>query len=384
MRKAEAFVFTKWAACSFLALTPLFVQTSYAAAYQLFTNIAYDNPATLNSIKKVEITAGDTYLKGRLQFKGADGPFAGQATSSQWTTIPYGRAAVRVTPKLVIGVDITSLELSNIKYPIDSILRFASTASIIKGYDISPRFSYQITPKLAVGAGLTADRIYKAELSVVIPPYELRNFGDDWRYGFVAGISYVYNPATFINASYYSQLNHETKGVSTWGPFATTNLMNIPLPAVFTLNLVRLLSPQWAVSGTAKYMQWGIVHNVVIQDSALGGGTTLVLPQNYHDSWSGQIGAHYQLNDKWGFLGTVIYDSNAQPTAYRPVGLPTCSAWTVGLGPEYAINKSLSVKLLYGHAFASPAINTASNVGPLIGRMRINADMVDLSMSYHV
>lgn len=352
----------------------------YAAAYQQFTNLAYDNPATLNTTQQLSVMIGGTYLQGKLHFNGVNGFLSGTSTSDESTVLPYGRLAIRITPQIVLGVDVTTLQYTSIFYTPNSVISTLSTATLLKSFDISPRLSWQINEKLAVGIGLLIDRLYKSSLSFYIPPFQLINEGGDWALGGTIGLSYNLNKMTFVNLSYATPLQHKPEGPSKWGPLHSPNYTsNAPLPGIFTLNLVRVINPEWIVIGTARYVLWGISKTLYLKNTALGGFT---IPQNDFNSWIAQIATHYQLSNVWGIAGTIIYESNAEPTAFRPVGLPTYSILSLGLGADYNINKFWNLKLLYGHAFSNPPINTVGPLGPVIGRININGNLVDLSLNY--
>lgn len=375
----------KWEIFYFIivALTASMDSEARPASYQFIPNIACDNPATLNTVKKADVILGDTYLDLVYDFSGSNGPLVGNAGSHEQGMFPYGRIAARLNPKLVLGVDVTSFFYGDIAYEFDSILNTISTGTHLEDYVISPRFSYQLTKSLAVGAALVIDRVTKAQLNFLVPPFNLVNKGEDWAYGYALGLSYTLNPATFVNLSYYSQLNFRINK-SIWGPFVSPDFSaTFSLPAIYTLNVIHMLNKKLTLSATARYFRWDVEQFLILKNTAVG-GATFTIPLHYNNSWSGQLAGRYQLTDKWALDGSVIYESSPQSTAFRPPGLPAYSIWIFGLGPEYAINKALSVKLLYAHGFSNPPINTTGAAGPIVGNIWGNGDLIDLSLTYHM
>lgn len=363
--------------CPFLMITSL--QNCYAAAYQLFNNIAYDNPAKLNTVGKYEAILGATILQPNLVFEGRNGPLFGGTSSREITLIPYGRYAARVSSKIVLGIDVTSYQFTSIEYPLDSLLNTLSSGTNLRSYDISPRISYQITKALAMGVGFLADNLYYSTLNRVIRSNELINLGDDWAYGWTAGLSYAFTKATTVNLGYTSALLHTPRGPSTWdGLYSPNYTSGAPVPAVYTVNVAQTVKP-WVFNFTGRYVIWGINETLNLKNTALG---TFHFPTRYNNSVIGQVTARYQVNDKWGFLGSSFYETNPQPTKYRSVGLPTYSLFSLGVGADYAVTKTLTLKLLYGHVFSNPPIDTQGPIGPVKGEVDIDGNMIDLSLNY--
>lgn len=368
-------------------------QEAYAASYQFFIDLNFDNPTMLNRVKKLDVVLGDSFIGANFKFTGTNGPFSGRTTSHQWDSMPFGRVAFRVNKCLVLGVDVTSPILSDVKYPRDSVARFGSTRTILRGYCVSPRFSYQVCKNLVIGAGFVANNVYDARIGFVVPPFEMFNNsrGSNWAYGWVGGLTYMCNPqkginTTYLSLSYYSKLTHSPVGTSTWGPFTTNNFTATAiLPAVYSFNLTQFFSKEWLVSATIRYVEWSPLRNLFLQNTAIGGGpTNLNLPLHYHNSWYTEVATRYQVCNKWALTGFVVFESAPQPTHFRPIGLPAYKIWAAGIAPEYTINKALSVKFCYAHGFSNPPINTIDSIGPLVGDMNVNGDLVGLTLAYRV
>lgn len=354
-----------------------------ASAYHQFFNIAYDNPAMLNDVKKGDLILGDTYVNPTFHFNGSNGPLVGSTTSRENTNLPYGRLAYRFSPKVVASLDITHLVYTDIEYPVNEVLSTVSTGTIVRDVNISPRISYQVSPQLAIGAGINADYAYDITLNFTVPPNQFKSNASDWKYGFTAGLYYVLTPKTFLGLSYFSKLLHEPRGTSSWGPASTNNYkVNLPIPAVTILNLTQLLTDKWLLSGYVRYVEWSTFQYLVLQNTALG--VNLTTKQDYNNIFNFVLATHYQVNDKFGFLAGGEYDANPQPTQYRSPGLPTYSVSALFLGADYTFNKSVTAKLVYAHAFSNPSINLPGPAGQVIGRENINVNVVDFSLIWHM
>lgn len=364
-----------------IALLPL---KSYGTAYQIFPNLAYENPAELNSIHQAEVILGMTIPTLNMKFSGFVGPRSGSANTHQTPILPNGRVAWRLTSKVVTSFDITSPIIADIFYQPSSIVASSNVNTILRDVNYSPKISYQITKSLAAGLGFDANQLYNAQLNFITPPFgKITNKGHGWAYGWDAGLNYVINKTTFANLSYYSKISHtHITGRSTWGPVATHFSANyFIIPSVLTLNLVHLITKSWVLSATGRYMHWSDERTLQLFNTAIG---NLFLPLHYNDSWSAQLATRYQLREQWAIKGAVVYGSSPQPTAYRPIALPSYEEVTLGAGVEYAINKCWSAQAFYAHVFSHPPINTTGVTGPILGNVKLNVDVFDFNVTWKI
>lgn len=366
-----------------IAIQSLF-SNAWAAGYQRFYNITYDNPANLKSVKQADIILGDSWINIRYSFNGTNGPYVGQAISHQADNYPYGRLAFRIDQKLVIGLDVTHLVYANIQYPINSIIQSNSTETIFKDVDFGPRFSYEINPDITIGAGLNVEKIYNAQINFVKSPFgNVVNKGSSWAYGWNGGLVYVYSPKTNVNISYYSQIVQDIPGVSTWGPIVNTNFrfVNIPIPAVISLGANQIVTEKLSMNLVLRYQLWSIFNQLIMDNTALNQHSVAIT--NYNNSWISQLIGRYKWTDSFTGLGGVEYDSSPVATPYRGVVFPAYSLIAGMIGGEYTINKHFSTKLIYAQAFSNPPIDKLGPVGLTKGNENVNGSLLDLSLIAH-
>lgn len=378
----------KLSALSLSGLVSLMALTdSHATSYQIFADNNFANPAALNSVKHEEIIMGSMVLNSRFHFTGTAAGVSGSTTSRTNDVLPYGRFAVRLSPQFVASLDITQPYYTNIQYPRNSLINLFATETFIRDTNYSPKLSYQVTPRLALGAGIDANNLYNGQLNFVVPPFGvLTNKADSWAYGYDLGLFFVATRATFLNLSYYSAIVQHANGRSNWGPFTNNSLQaDVKLPATTILNVIQMLSMKWALSATIRYAQWNPVAYTVIQNTALPGGPTITVPDHFYNNISTELATHYQINDKWGALGAIDYEPTVQPTYTRNPGLPTYNRFVPAIGAEYEIGKGLKAKLIYAHIFSKPPINMTLATGAHIqGHDYLNADAVDFSINYDI
>lgn len=353
---------------------------AHATAFQSFAGIAYSNAAALNNVKNLEFILGNTQFYTKLRFNGEAGGVSGSAQSFTVDSLPYGRIAYRYSPNVVLGLDIAQVANADIQYPTDSIIRYAGTRALVRATDYTPKLSYKWSDSLALGIGLDIYHFWGSDLAFVAEPYGLlSNPVSNWKLGWDVGLSYVATPCTFLNFFYYSKVvNHQT-GTSKWGPLRNNDLkVTLPFPDTWVFNVVQLLTPQWALSGTVRWEGWSANQYLVFQNTVVG---TITIPDRYKNGWNFQLATRYQFNENFAGFVAGEYDTNIQDTRYVQVGYPLADLSFVAIGGEFTITKELKAKLTYGNAFSRPRINMTAPI-PVIGHVKVNAHMLDFNLTY--
>lgn len=375
----------KYSALTFSSIaTLLAVTNTYATSYEIFADLNYNNPAALNSVKDYEVIVGGAGVSSNFHFSGTAAGVPGSTSSNTTDLLPYGRFAKRLSPKWVASFDISQPIYTDIRYPTNNFANQFATITVQRDTNYSPKLSYQATPQLALGIGLDANDFYDGELSFAVPPFgNMTNKASSWAYGWDAGLFYVFSPATFLSVNYYSQIIQHASGYSKWGFIENNSLSaDVKLPATTIVNLIHMLSPKWALSGTVRYAQWDTLRYTVLQNTALG-GATITVPDHFFNNFSYELATHYQLNEKWAVLGAVDYEPNVQPTFTRNIGLPTYTRYIPAIGAEYNVTKNFKFKAIYAHPFSHAPINmNIPVVGTLQGTDNVNVNVIDLSLTY--
>lgn len=369
--------------CILLQASLLYTLPAYAFGPQSFLGLNYSNPAALNLVKQGEVIVGGTELWVNTKFSGTYAGITSSAESHTISFIPYGRLAYRVDPKIVVGVDVTQPLFTAFVYPNNSFIASAAVNSFTRDVDISPRASFQVTEKLAVGVGLNFNSLYNAEASFAIPAVGiLYNKADSWAYGYNLGLFYAARQETLLGLSYYSQITQHLTGHSVLGPVITSNLQSTAIaPQTISGEAIQFVAPNWLFDAVIRYSIWTPLRFLTLQNTAIGNVT---IPLHYFNSFDYSLATKYDFNEQWSGLAKVEYGGPMQPTAYDPPALPTGGSWVFGVGAQYAIVKGFSAKLLYGYGFMDPANNIAAPLGQLVGHTQTWAHGVDFSLTYDI
>ncbi|KTC75952.1 outer membrane protein [Legionella birminghamensis] len=362
-------------------------QLAYASSYQKLIDLAYDNPSLINNtVKKAEAIIGNSILYGIYTYNGVVGPLSGSSTSKQWYNYPYGRLAYRFHPKWVGAVDVTHLEYINIVFPVNSMIRYASTAIVLQAVDVTPKLSYMVNENLAIGAAMNIDTAYKVQLDNVVDPYgELKNHSSDDHPALGWGLGAVYTAPTktTLDLSYFSKIIHHTEGTSTWGMAQSKNYaLSYPLPAIATFSIAQTIQEKWRVKGSVRYQWWDVFKNLVLENTALGKSN--VVPQFFNNTWIYGLSVRYQSSDKLGLSLGAEHHQSPQTILYRSAGLASYKSVAVGAGFDYAFTETLKGQFIYGHAFSNAPINRLASVGFEKGKEKINGNVFDFTLTWHI
>lgn len=378
----------KRAATALLVGSLSFIACSSAEAagpYLLNFGLNNQNAADISTTPHYEFIFGGDDLNLHVEDRVKLNAVPGSATSGESAFLPYFRAAVRVSPKLVLGFDYKQPDWININYGLNSFVSQQSVLTTIRAFDLNPRFSFQINPNVAIGMGFDALHTSGGNISAQVgtPVFAIIDQGSAWGYGWDAGIFTTIRKGTYASLAYFSSIQSYATGGSHYGPFTSNNTtLRRDDPTTFVLRLTQFFSPSFFVQLYGAYDEASVAQNLVFNNTALG---QVVMPQRWSNSF--QLGAltHFNLNKDWSFLVGGQFEDGPQPAQTNYIGLPVGNLWSIYLGPAIQITKKASFQLIYAHAWAYAGMNYRTappfNVS-VLGQARENANVLGLRLSF--
>lgn len=344
----------------------------YAVSLQIFSPLAFQNPAALQRVKKFQLTLAATQIYQNLNNTGVSGGMRGTAKSSQTLTLPAFAWDLRVNPKLVVGLHVTEPFTMDDEYSPNSFIRYIAVKTEIKSTDVSPNAAIQITKNVSAGFGLDFLNL-SAQFDSVIPPNSLVPIeqpfmvkASGWGRGWHAGLIYHVLKATFLGLNYYSKIDEKLTGNSSYGNLSTSSnvFVTTTMPATTTLTLTQFLKRTWFVRATVRYTQWNVLQTLSLRNTALGNLPPIVL--GFHNRFSYGLSTDYGLNKQWSLLGLVSYSPTPGNQSAESPRSPDGNTLGIGTGFIYKISKQADVALFYEHSFVqNVTINGRSNLGIL-------------------
>ncbi len=285
--------------------------------------------------------------------------------------VPSFYYAHRVDRRVVLGLGVNAPYGLSTDYDDDWVGRYHGTKSELITVNINPGIGLQLGPHFSVGLGLNA--LYAdTELRNAVDfgslqgspndpdrEGESRLKGEDWGYGWNAGLLYHSGETgTRLGVSYRSSIDTTLDGNSTLiappnapAPFRTGNVSassELELPATLRLGLYQRLNDDWAVLAGATWTEWSSFEEIRVKtDDAF---PDLVQPANWRDNWRFAIGLEHRFNHRIDLRGGVEYDRTPiRGNAVKTPRIPDTNLTWLALGLTYRVDDALDLDFAYSY-----------------------------------
>lgn len=190
--------------------------------------------------------------------------------------------------------------------------------------------------------------------------------GDEWGFGWNAGILYEIDKNNRYGFTYRSEVKIDFDGdyrselpnvnqlpqalqqlYSSLGlPAGTAGStidasLNLNLPEMWELSGYNRVDPQWAIHYSIAYTSWSQFQQLKAKDS--GGQTLFYKDESFKDSYRIALGTTYYYDDNWTFRGGIAFDDSPVPATTRSISIPDQDRFWLSAGTTYAFNKDMSV-----------------------------------------
>lgn len=194
--------------------------------------------------------------------------------------------------------------------------------------------------------------------------------GDEWGYGWNAGILYEVDEDNRFGFTYRSEVKVDFDGdykssiPGAINPLNQALNLGLPygtsgstIPGALTLNLPEMwevsgyhkVAPQWAVHYSLTYTSWSQFQELKATGS--GGQTLFYKEESYKDAYRLALGTSYFYDDNWTFRAGIAFDDSPVPADQRSISIPDQDRLWLSTGASYAFNQdaSVDVGLSYMH-----------------------------------
>ncbi|MBP2310861.1 OmpP1/FadL family transporter [Azospirillum soli] len=351
------------------------------------------NPAAMGALKSNEAvgvlsgifpTSEGSNARATRATRLGGGPITGNTNPGDIgmdAPIPAGYAVFAVSPDVRVGLAITAPWGLATDYPENWVGRYHGIHSSLRTININPTVSYEIMPQLTLGAGLQF-QYAKARLSqgidfgsilaaqgAAVRPGSIDGVGevkgDDWGFGFTAGMLYEPVKGTRFGVSYRSSVSHELDGDGKFEGVpavpalrasfaATTAKAKVTTPDIISFGAYHELNSQWAVMADAQWTNWSRFKELRIRYGNPLRADSLT-EEHWDDSWFFALGAAYKWNEKLTLRAGVAYDQTPVTDQHRTPRIPDEDRYWVSLGFGYQLTDSIRTDVGYTHIFADKA-----------------------------
>lgn len=337
------------------------------------------NAAGLTRFDNTELVIGGHLIRSSVDVEGTVSSASASANTTDWAAVPLLHMAMPVwEDKLYFGFGVTVPFGLATHYAKNSGVQAAATLSSLETINFNPSLAYKVTDWLSVAAGVNLMHM-KASLDSVFSGEPFYNHGDSWGYGYNAGILVELSPTTRFGLSYRSQVAQRLKGRSERAGVVNDALsVGIRLPSTALFSAYHEFNERWGIKGTIEFTQWASVDKLELLNTALG---KVVIFTQYRNTWRGGVGTHYQIDERWKVRFGIDYEQTPTQMLYRDIRLPEGNRWAVGVGGQYAVNKSVSLDVGYFHVFVAEA----GIIGDFTGKAKNgHADVLGLQLNWQL
>lgn len=334
------------------------------------------NPAGMTKLDTLEFTGGVSLIApdADLTDTGTTAP-AGQPVGEKsgnpynLTPIPNLYGVMPLTDYLWGGVGVSAPFGLGSSYSDGWFGRYDSTDTELKTINITPALAVKATEWLSIGLGVD---IQYADANLQAAAFGgteglSRLEGNDWSYGYNAGIQIKPLKSTEIGIHYRSAMHHQLEGNisvegSTGADFSTTGSAKLKLPDIATFGIAHDLTDKTRLMGQATWFGWNNFNDITAISDA--GAVLSTTPQNYQTTWAFAFGVEHNWNEQWTFRAGYQYDETPTDDLFRTTRTPDGDRnwFSVGATHKVTPNLDLDLAATYIHV-GDGTVNVSRNSG---------------------
>jgi len=357
--------------------------------------------------------------------------------------VPNLYVGIPFTPKWSFGLGVNVPFGLETDYDSNWLGRFQATKSKLETVNVNPVLSWEPTPHLTVGAGVSWQHL-KAELgnhvnyaaafaqgvgggvaagqipAAVAPTLigaaagletSAKVTGNDSGWGWNVGVLWQADERTRYGAAYRSKIKYDVRGsVNFDNPAALAPLpptlapvgaavmggvnavlangdvkLAIEMPDTANVSIFHQFNNKWDLMADLQYTGWSSIQQLQVVRST--GSILSTTPENFRDTWRFSVGANYRYTDQWTFRGGLAFDQSPVRDAERTPRLPDNDRTWIAAGAQYKFSPAIAVDFAWAYIFVKdPNMNqnagsTLAN-GLISGSYKSNVNIVGLQLTY--
>lgn len=373
-------------------------------------SVLVDNPAAITTLPDTQISAFVSYVdpgidvEGNVNFATRNNTTNFAATQddvSDGEVIP----AIFATHKMHNGTSLGLGIFSNFGLSTDfddnfNALHFGDRAEI-KTIVINPSIAFKLSDEVSIGFGINAT-FAEAELGTSVPNI-VSSFtnglipalspiaqmeGDDWGYGWNAGIFWEASNDTNIGLSYRSSTSFDLSGEMSSAisePLNQRGQLGLDLPAIAEVAFDHSLSDRVSVQVSANWFQWSKFD--ILTAELENGLNVLIGNEHFENSWKLSFGTTFVLSETWIARAGYAYDEGAATTEHRSLNIPDTDRQWLSAGVTHKFNNALVFDIAVVRVFGREAnLTEDSSLGPvsstLVASQNSSATILSAQVNY--
>jgi long-chain fatty acid transport protein len=346
----------------------------------------FSNPAGMTALEGPEISVGASGLFLKLDLDnegstarspgtlGAPAPVFGNNGGDPIdpAVIPNIYVAFpAVDHDLWLGIGLTMPFGISVDYTDGWFGRYDSVETSLTVVNIGPVAAYRITDYLSIGGGIDIQHA-DAKLTNAIPdPFapggpstatdgSARLSGDDWAWGFNAGVLIEPSDVVRIGVHYRSAIDYNIDGnarvrtpTSLGGTTSRRDAeTDLDMPDIVTVDIAYEATPKLTLLTGGSWFGWSRFDELRIKTNDMSND---VRDQDFQNSITAGVAAEYALDEAWTLRSGFQFDQTPTRNSTRSTALPDGDRYWLAAGVGYAPTEHLRFDLAYAHTFFEDA-----------------------------
>lgn len=331
------------------------------------------NPALIMMFDRPTFSAGAVYIDPDVNISGKS-PFTGRSTDADniaptaW--VPNAHFVMPINEQFGWGASVTSNYGLATEFNDSYIVGEYGGKTDLKTVNLNLSGAYRLNDSWSFGVGFNAvyadakiER-YSGEQTAALPKVSQKIAslkGDEWGYGWNAGILYELDKNNRYGLTYRSEVKidfdgdyksgirsqaNALPGAGTAFPWGTTNAtvpgsLTLNLPEMWELSGYNRIAPQWAIHYSMAYTSWSQFQE--LKATGTNGQTLFYKEEGFKDSYRIALGTTYYMDKSWTFRTGIAYDDSPVPASKRSISIPDQDRLWLSAGTTYAFNDDASI-----------------------------------------
>ncbi|RPH29541.1 long-chain fatty acid transporter FadL [Buttiauxella warmboldiae] len=335
------------------------------------------NPATIMMFDRPMFSGGAVFIDPDVNISGKS-PYTGRSTDANniaptaW--VPNLHFVAPINEQFGWGASVTSNYGLATEFNNDYIAGEYGGKTDLTTLNLNLSGAYRLNDNWSFGLGF--DAVYaKAKIEryagerlagagLAAPGTQIAHLeGDEWGYGWNAGILYeidkdnrygfTYRSEVKIdfNGDYKSNINtafNRVPGAGTTFPWGTSGQtvpgsLTLNLPEMWELSGYNKVAPQWAIHYSVAYTSWSQFQELKATNN--NGQTLFQKEENFKDAYRIALGTTYFMDKNWTFRTGIAFDDSPVPAENRSISIPDQDRFWLSAGTTYAFNDDASIDL---------------------------------------
>lgn len=355
-----------------------------AAAVQ-DASTAFWNPAGMTRLPGINFSGAVHYIAPSAKFNDSGSTysaFGDGGNGGESAFVPAMHATWMIDPQWAVGLTINAPYGLATEWDSRWAGQFHGIKSELETLNINPSVAFKVNEMVSVGLGVSYQKL-KATLTNAASPLVPGSIGevegDDWQWGWNAGVMLDFQQGTRVGITYRAEMDYKIEGDLTFNSAALAAAesdvkADVSLPATWSIGLSHQLDPQIRLLADYTWTGWDAIQELdIVRTSGPASGATAARTElGFENSYRVGVGVEYQLNQLWLLRAGVAYDTSPVQDADRTPRLPDNDRTWLSIGARYQPEANWSVDVGYTYIWVDDASSSLAPTGAEAFRGSLN------------